>query len=560
MDAIFLLPIIQLSVVFIFTGIVAFLLKLLKQPLIPAYILAGILLGPVFQLIKDAEFISLLSELGIAFLLFFAGLEFSFEKIKKISVPAIIIGFLQVSASFILGFYLAGWLNFGFLPAVYIGLILAFSSTLIAVKIFSDRRELDTLHGRISIAILLLQDLFAVWALAILPEAQNPWAMGYPLLATFALIFIIVFASKYSLPPVFRYAAQFPELLFLTAMSVCFAYIFAAEVLGLSIAIGAFVAGMGLAQLPYSREISGLIRPLRDFFIVLFFVFLGMQLAPFNPGLLWVFFLFLFISIFIKPFIIFFFSSILGYEARTGFFSGISLGQLSEFSLILATQAFLSGIFSQEFFSFIVLLTVTSMLVSTYAIHHKSGVYGKLSRILRPFEKLAIKKVKYSYQARSEKKIVIFGCHRMGSIFLNRLKKSLRSIIVVDHNPEVIESLMKEKVSCIYGDMENPEILESLDLSQIKLIISTVPDDDANAFLIRYVKARNPEIKIFVTSDHLKQVPKLYELGADYVILPHFLSGESVARIIRAVLSGKKELSDIRYRHVEHLKKIKVYG
>jgi len=202
----------------------------------------------------------------------------------------------------------------------------------------------------------------------------------------------------------------------------------------------------------------------------------------------------------------------------------------------------------------IVLLTVITITLTSYFIKHDNTIYARFSKSLRIFEKISIDRKRLSYRKKNSRaQIVIFGCDRMGHIFLDALKKIHKSVKVVDFNPEIIDGLMKQKISCLYGDLMNTEILESLKLEKVNMVISTVPSEIDNKFLINYVKSKNPKIKIFVTSNHTQQALDLYEAGADYVILPHVIGGKKISKFLVDVEKGKKNLKDIRKRHLKEI-------
>ncbi|MDP2909356.1 MAG: cation:proton antiporter [Nanoarchaeota archaeon] len=547
-----------IGIIIILATLLGYFARLIRQPLIPAYIIAGVVLGPLgLGFIKDAEAIKSLSEIGIAFLLFIVGLEIDLKKLRTVSRVSIFGGVLQVILTFISGFFLAILLGFNQITSIYAGLIVAFSSTMVVVKLLSDKEELDTLHGRIILGILLIQDLLVILALSVMATFTQ---FSYTVLISAAtkgiiLLAVSVLISKYLLPPFFRFAAKSEELFFLLAVSVCFSFALLAYLMGFSIIIGAFIAGVGLASLPYNIDIIGRVMSLKDFFSTIFFISLGMQLVVIGKGMILPLIALTLFVVLLKPLIVMVITSIFGYERRTSFLTSMSLGQVSEFSLVMVTLAYYQfSHVTQEFFSMIVLLTVITITMTSHFIKHDNPIYRKLSDFLTIFEKLSIDQKKLEYKRRNHNpQIVIFGCHRMGHIFLDALRKAYKSILVVDFNPEVIDSLMKKKIPCLYGDIMNTEILDSIDIENLKMIISTVPDETDNKFLIEYVKSENPKVKIFVTSNHTQQAIDLYEAGADYVILPHILGGKKVSGFLADVVDEKKDLKEIRNKHLKEL-------
>jgi len=550
--------IIDIGLIIILATIFAYLARFLRQPLIPAYIATGIVLGPlVLGLISDMETIKVLSEMGIAFLLFIVGLEINIKKLKTVGLVSIFVGVIQVILTFVLGFIAANYLGFTQITSIYLGLVIAFSSTMVVIKLLSDKNRLETLHGRIIVGILLVQDLLVVIALASLKALTS---FSYTVLFTalgkgLLILLIAILFSKFLLPGLFRFAARSQELLFLAALTVCFFFASLSYLVDFSIAIGAFIAGVSLASLPYSVNIIGRVLSLKDFFATIFFVSLGMQLIPFSFTMIKPLIILLVLVIFIKPLIIIIFTILFVYEKRTAFLTGLSLGQISEFSLILVTLAYYSfSAITQEVFSLVIVLTIITLVLTAYMMKYENALYHFSAPVLKILDKFNLSKKKLEYRPKGMKhKIVLFGCHRIGNMFLNTLKTNKKNIIVVDHNPETIERLIKLKYPSMYGDASNIEVLEKLNLKKTKIIISSIPDEDDNAFLISYAKAVNPKIMVFATTNHLHQALNLYELGADYVIVPHIIGGKKIANLLKKIISRKVNIHKVKNDHIKEL-------
>lgn len=553
--------IIQIGLILILATLIALIARLLKQPIIPAYIAVGLILGPIgFGLIQDQEIIRSISELGIAFLLFVVGLEINIKRLKYVGLVASVGGVIQVVAIYILSLLIATELGFPFFESIIIGLVMAFSSTMLVIKLLADSEKLDTLHGKIILGILLIQDLIVIIAMALLSTVGDLQISTVALailkgVGLFAMAFLL---GKYVLPSVFNFAARTKELLFLTSLTTLFIFAILAHILDFSIAIGAFIAGLAIAGLPYNLDVEGRVKPLKDFFATLFFVSLGMQLTlTFPQGLLLKAAILLGVVIIAKPIIIMLTTSLFGYEKRISFLTGSNLGQLSEFSLILVTLPFVFDKISQELFSMVILLTIVTMLLTSYTYEFSNAFYRIFSPFLKILDLLRIKKKKLEYlRKHSNKEILLAGKHRMGSILYEELKRVKKRIIVIDHNPEVIRKMINNQQACIYGDIHNTEILDKAGLKRIKIIISTIPHEDDNLFLLAYTKSVNPRIKVFVTAGHLHQAAKLYAQGADYVILPHLLSGERVSSLLRKTLKDKSYVKSLGREHKKYLRYI----
>lgn len=553
----------DIIVIFVIATIFVYLARLLKQPIIPAYVLAGILLGPIgLGIIKNSDVINTLSNIGIAFLLFIVGLELNLRKLKEISFVSSFVGILQVAGTFFLGYYGSLFFGFGKIESIYIGFILAFSSTMIVVKLLSDKDELDTLHGRIIFGILLVQDILVILLLSLLNTFNkfSFFTLSIALVKGLGLFLVAILLSLYFLPYIFKNAAKSQELLFLCAVSICFLFSLLAVSIGFSVAVGAFLAGLSLASLPYNLDIIGKISPLKDFFALLFFVSLGMQLYLSGTNLMILpLFYFLILLVILKPLIIFILTKLFGYENRTSFLTAISLGQISEFSLILVSLGLILGYVSSDLFSLTVLLSVISIVITSYFIKYDHRLYNKFMKFLVPFEKLEIKKEQLEYLEKHIKNdIILFGGHRTGSMFIKDFIKYKKKFLVIDYNPEVIRKLIRKKIPCLYGDIINYEILKKAGIKNAKILISSIPNEEDSLFLIEHVKKENRRALIFVTAHDIEQALELYKAGADYVILPKILTGNKVSEILNKVKS-KKDLFKIRREHIKNLLSVDIF-
>lgn len=553
----------DIIVIFVIATIFVYLARLLKQPIIPAYVLTGILLGPIgLGIVRNSDVINTLSNIGIAFLLFIVGLELNLRKLKEISFVSSFVGILQVAGTFLLGYFGSLMFGFGKIEAVYIGFILAFSSTMIVVKLLSDKDELDTLHGRIIFGILLVQDILVILLLSLLNTFTkfSVFNLGIALVKGIGLFLVAILLSLYFLPYIFKNAAKSQEVLFLCAVSICFLFSLLAVSIGFSIAVGAFLAGLSLASLPYSLDIIGKISPLKDFFALLFFVSLGMQLyLDRSSFMLLPLFYFLILLIIFKPLIIFILTKLFGYENRTSFLTAISLGQISEFSLILVSLGLLLGHVSKDLFSLTVLLSVISIVITSYFIKYDHRLYNKFIKLLVPFEKLEFREQKLEYLEKHIKNdIILFGGHRTGSMFIKDFIRHKKKFLVVDYNPEVIKKLIRKKIPCLYGDIINFEILKKAGIKNAKILVSSIPNEEDSLFLIEHVKKENRKALIFVTAHDIEQALELYKAGADYVILPKLLTGSKVSDILNKV-KGKKDLFKIRREHIKHLLSVDIF-
>ena len=546
----------DIAIILILAAIFAFIAKILKQPLILGYVLAGLVIGPlVLGFVENSELIHAFSEIGIALLLFVTGLEISFRKIKEANLKKIaIIGVIQVAAIFAIIFFLKGFLGLDPMQAAYLGIILAFGSTMVDVKLLADRGELVTLHGRLVLGILLLQDLIAI--IAIIMFTTGEFAM-VPMTVAFAKLFgIVIFAmllNKFVLKKFFNIAAKSTELLFLSSLAVLFLFIILSSLAEISIIIGAFIAGVSLANSPFKSELESRISPLRDFFAILFFVALGMQVVFVGVGqrmtLFWALLLGAFI---IKPILTLVLLRITGYRPKTSFFTAISLAQLSEFSLIILLIGKNAGIIDAPIASTVILATIISMAATPYFIEHKEFLYRFFRYPIKALKFLPMKE-NLEYENKGDKEILLVGSHRVGAVLLKELMKKKDKLMVIDYNPEIINALIKKKVSCIYGDVYSPEILRKFNAKKLKTVISTVPNYDENMHILKVMKRLSPHTKVIVTGSRISETEKLYAAGADYVITPKILAGERIEMIIH---SRDYDLKKAKKKHLKLLEDI----
>ncbi len=552
----------QLSLIVIVAAIAALLLRFLKQPQILAYILVGILITPIFKIITNTSIIESISTIGIAFLLFIVGMELDFKKLKTVALVSIGGGLVQIILLFFIGFLVSLLMGFVNLEAIYIALLISFSSTMLVIKLLSDNREINTLHGRIIVGILVVQDIVAILALSILASINgfNLTLMGLALLKFGALFGIAYLSSKFIFPWLFKFAAEYQELLLITSLAVCFAFSAAANYLGFSIAIGAFIAGLTLGNLEYNLDIMGKVKSLKDFFSMLFFVSLGMSLSLGVIKQQWVpLVVITLLVILAKPAISLFTCVLFKYTKKPAFLTSISLAQIGEFSLILAAQGLLLGHISHSLFSIIVVIALFTMVLSTYFIKYDNWLYTLFERPLRLFDAFTPEGMEF-IPTDIKPKFVLCGHNRIGYSILNELKPVKKEVLVVDYNPEMISHLMKEGYHCIYGDVADEEIVERMNLKQVSMLISTVPELKDSLFIIHKIKSVNRKAKVIVTASDIEESVRLYSAGADYVILPHFLGGEQVAKLITKVRTGEIKLHEERKHHLLHLKERKEHG
>ncbi|MBW2992540.1 cation:proton antiporter, partial [Candidatus Woesearchaeota archaeon] len=516
----------DIGIIIIIATIGGFIARLIKQPLIPFYIAAGLIIGPVLQLITHTEIILPLSEIGIAFLLFIVGLEIDFKKLNNVawisSLGTVIRDFLLFS----LAFLIANSIGFIGREAVYIGFIVAFSSTMVVLKILSDQRKLGTLHGRIMIGMLLMEDIMAIFALSILTTINDfsLWFLFRSVLIAFTALGAALLVGKFMFPTLFRFAAKSHELLFLASTTMLFLFAILFNYLGFSIAIGAFIAGVALANLPYNIEIISKVKSLRDFFATIFFVSLGMQLvigeirAMILPILIFTLFVLL-----IKPLITMIIVTFFGYKKKPAYQVSASMAQMSEFSLIIVAQGLILGHISNSILTIAIIIAMVTISVTSYLMNFEEKIYSRIGERLSFFERVMKSHGKDLEYVPEDKKfeVILCGYSRIGYSILKKLHQLKKELLIIDYNPEVIRDLIKSRRSCIYGDVGDTEIWERIDLSKVSLVVSTVPEFKDSLLIIKKVKEKNKKAVIYVSANEIDEALTLYDQGADYVILAH---------------------------------------
>ncbi len=549
---------VQLGIMIVLATAGAFVARMLKQPMIPAYIIVGILLGPVWKLVDNTEIIETMSLTGIAFLLFIVGLELALKKLKDIGGIASVGAIVQVSLLFVFGFVAASFLGVYGVEAAYLGLIIAFSSTMIVIKLLSDKKELSTLHGKIIIGVLLMQDILAILALSIISSIDDFTVMVLmnSLIKAGAVFVLAYLASKYIFPKLFKFAAKSQELFFMVAISTCFFFSILLSYLGFSIAIGAFIAGISLANLPYNIEIIGKVKSLKDFFATLFFVSLGMGLVV--EEITKIMYPLIILTIFVlvlKPLVIMFIGSFFGYTKKVSFFTGISLAQVSEFSIIIASQGVVLGHISSELFTLTIVLSIITMVFTSYMIKFDRILYKYVAKYLSVFDVMSTgRHLQFLPHKELKYDALLVGYDRIGYNAFKTLQKMGHSFLVIDFNPDIIKRLVARKIPCMYGDISDEEILQRLNLKKLKLVIATVPLIEDNVLIVKKTREVNSKAVIMVTGNKIREAMKLYNAGADYVIMPHFLGGERVSTLVSEYKHDLKKVIKNKRNHIEQLR------
>ncbi|MBI4643453.1 MAG: cation:proton antiporter [Deltaproteobacteria bacterium] len=566
----------SIGVSIIAATVLAYLANLIKQPLLLAYIAAGAAIGPQFGLglVRSQSDISIISEMGLILLLFMIGLELNLKKIKESGKSLILTGILQfvLCAAMGLGFFLL--LGFTIGPPyeyrifgvkvlggeydlLYLAVCIALSSTAIVVKLLYEKFELDTLAGRLTLGVLVFQDIWAIVMLSIQPSLANPRLMS--LLWNFAegllLVLISLILSKYLLGYIFRKIAKLPELVLVASLAWCFFICGVAGYFELSLEMGALIAGAAISTFPYNAEIIAKIVSIRDFFITLFFVGLGMTIPnPMNNlGMLMVAGLAALFVIATRFFSVYPLLYFLKNGNRVSLLTSINLSQISEFALVITALGIKYQHIVPDIQTLIIYIFVMTSVFSTYMIKSSHILQTYLSKAL---SLIGFKDIHGGYQEEvsdTPKDIALLGFYRIASAFIKEIEDLnpdlLQQLLVVDYNPLVYQKLQKLGVKVVYGDIGHLETLHHAGIEDAKLVLSTIPDDilvgTDNLKIIKLVKNLCPQAKIILTAESPTAALKMYQEGADYVILPNMLAGSHLVPIVEDLLrhggTGLKE-------------------
>lgn len=560
---------IQLSLILAVAAVIAVTFKFLRQPVIIGYILTGFVVGPsLLNLVHDHQAFSSFSQIGIALLLFIIGLGLSVATIRSTGKPVLAafcgiilgVGGITFLAAKLFGFNLTDSLIFAIAPL--------FSSTIIVITALSDKKEQNRLYGQIAIGILIVDDIAAMLALLIIsgmsgqsggslsPDGILSSNVASLLVKGGVLAIALILCGAYLLPRFMKAVARNQDVLFICALAWALGVASIFYWYGFSMEVGALFAGVALAHLPYAQQISTRLKPLRDFFIVLFFVELGQSLGVENlssaivPAVV----LSLIVMIF-KPLSILVSMGILGYTKQTSFKSALHLSQISEFSIIFVVLAVNTGLASKELTSIVTLTAVITIVLSAYLMKYDDELFSRFEKLLSVFERAKTKK---EVRALKTYPLVLLGYRNGGHEFVRTFRGMGRKYIVIDYDPEVIEQLEEQHINHLYGDVTDLELLEEISLHDAELVVSTIPDVQVNGMLAQHIMGHPQrgadKATIFVChAATLDEAVQLYEKGASYVLLPHLIGSEKASNFIMRNGSDKAAFDRYRERHMKHL-------
>jgi Kef-type K+ transport system membrane component KefB len=526
-----------------------------RQPIILGYLVAGALIGPKlgFKLVHGLESIEVISELGLILLLFIIGLEMNVKALLAAGKQLLVAGFGQFPLCALLGVGLFAALGYGLKgehsDGLYLALMCGLSSTAVVVKLLYDKGELDTLPGRMTLGVLVIQDIFAIFILAFQPNFANP-TLGPIVKAVVGTVVLLAagfLLSKYVLRRVFASIAKAPEMVVAVSIGWCAAVAGAAGAMGLSKEMGALVAGLSIAAFPYSIHVTAKTLPLRDFFLTLFFVSLGMKIT--TPrwdmvGLIAGLVAFVIASRFLTIYPLL---ALSGAGRRTAFITSLNLSQISEFSLVIASL----GVFYKHIGEETVAVTIYAMaataVLSSYGIRYNHQLYLAFEKLMAKLGRGATAADESAAAHREHRPVALLGVHRTARAVIGALSdrspELLKQVRAVDFNPETLRELRERGVAGTFGDLSSLDSLEHAHLHDCKLIVSTIPDmllkGTDNQTLVKVLRSLAPHAAVVAVADDARHEQVLRAEGAEHVINHHTLAADLIAALVKGAVTDK---------------------
>lgn len=537
--------------------VAALLARALRQPLILGYLVAGVVVGPAmgFGLVKERESIETIAEIGLILLLFIIGLEMDVQKLATAGRSLVVAGALQFPMCVALGLGFALALGFPLggarFDAAYVAIAMALSSTMIVVKLLYDKHELMTLPGRLTLGVLVFQDIWAILVLAVQPTLMDPSAgvLISSLFKGLLLVAVSLAASRYLLPALFAFIAKVPELMLVTALAWCFLVTGIASALGLSREMGALIAGIGMSSFPYNLDVIAKVITIRDFFVTLFFVALGMQIPVPTPWVLAVAAaasLFLVATRLLSVFPLLYATRC---GLRTSLLPAINLSQMSEFSLVIAALGLSLGHVDARTVALLTFVFVITSVASTYMIAKNHELQAWLGRWARRLGLRDGEGQGREDAASGSAAIAFLGFYRDASSIVHQFEMEakgsdhdtlLSHMMVVDLNPQVLEELQRRGIRSVYGDVSNMDTLHHAAVNEARIVVCTLTDSilkgTTNARLLRQLQRLCPEAALVVASDTIEGALTLYGEGAGFVFIPRIHSAHHMAEVLRTGL------------------------
>ncbi|WP_371060243.1 cation:proton antiporter [Rhodosalinus sp. 5P4] len=540
----------------------------LRQPLIVSFIAVGLIAGPsALDVVRADAQIDLLSQLGIAVLLFLVGIKLDVKLIRSLGAVSLTTGLGQVAFTSVFGFLIGLALGLGAVTSLYVAVALTFSSTIIIVKLLSDKREIDSLHGQIALGFLIVQDIVVVLAMIVLSAigigaaaeggGQGGGTVMSVLVSGVAMVALVVLFVRYIADPLTERLARAQELLVIFAIAMAAMFAAIGDFVGLGKEVGGLLAGVALASTPYRETIAARLAPLRDFLLLFFFIALGATLdlsllGTHVTGAI-VFSLFVLIG---NPLIVLAIMGAMGYRKRTGFLAGLTVAQISEFSLIFVAMGVSIGHVEEDALGLVTMVGLVTIAASTYMITYSHRFYALFEPVLGIFERRGTPREPYDAAAhRGDRyKVIVFGLGRFGTAIGMRLQKRGVTVLGADFNPLSVRRWRELGLASEFGDATDPEFVAELPLSQADWIVSTVPihptglsHEDTRTTLIQLTRAAGFSGRIAVASHHPRDTEALFGAGADIVLEPfQDAADQAVDLLCGAPEKERTEIPEIR--------------
>lgn len=549
---------IQLTIILGIATIAALVLRLLRQPFIIAYLISGIIAGPaLFDILSANQTIyDIFAQMGILLLLFVVGLSLNITHVRRIGKVAIVVGIVQCIITSGVGFLLLVALHLPFLTAAFVAIAATFSSTIIITKLLGDKKDTDAVYGRYTIGLMVVQDVIAIVLMLLLTTTKTydalPITIAVLLLKGSLIILSLLIIHKYLLPRILDYVAATGELLLLFALSWCFSIAAIVHFVGFSFEIGAIAAGLMLGSSLYRTEIGSRIRPIRDFFLVIFFLLLGSKLTIPNissailPGLI--------LAVFVlvgNPIILYTLFRAHRFTRRNSFLIGLTAAQVSEFGFVLLFTGIQRGLIAEETIAVFTVTALITLFTSSYLIIHNEGVYRFFLPMFLLLGKDAHQQIEERIPAYS---IWVIGYHRIGWKICERLAEKKLSFAVIDFNPETIALLRRRGIPAYFGDVADVEFLSELPVHKSHLVISTIPDVEDQITIIRHIRAHSKSTYIIANLTDMEHLDTLYHVGASYVMMPHLLGGNWIAELLDHPHITRRTFARLRKHQTQELK------
>lgn len=540
-DALLHSPFAEVAVLLVMAATIGLFGIVLRQPLIVSFIAVGLIAGPsALDVVHSDEQIGLLSELGIAVLLFLVGIKLDVKLIRSLGRVALMTGLGQVVFTSVFGYLIGLALGLGHVTSLYVAVALTFSSTIIIVKLLSDKREIDSLHGQIALGFLIVQDLVVVLAMIVLSAigigsaTEGGGDVGNSVVSVLisgtAMVILVVLFVRHIADPLTERLARAPELLVIFAIAMAAMFAAIGDFVGLGKEVGGLLAGVALASSPYRETIAARLAPLRDFLLLFFFIALGATLdlsllGAHVTGAI-VFSLFVLIG---NPLIVLAIMGAMGYRKRTGFLAGLTVAQISEFSLIFVAMGVSLGHVREDALGLVTMVGLVTIAASTYMITYSHQLYVVFEPLLGVFERRGAPREPSEADAHSEDgyRVIVFGLGRFGTAIGMRLQKRGIRVLGVDFNPLAVRRWRDLGLETEFGDATDPEFVGELPLARAAWVVSTVPfrpaglsHEDTRTTLIQLTRAAGFRGRVVVASHHSKDTEELFGAGADIVLEP----------------------------------------